>query len=67
MVRRVEFVMMTPEQRKIRMNIRKSLLDATLFDLRKERDLAKQNGDQFRAECIQELIDSFDEEREDDE
>jgi hypothetical protein len=48
---------LTTQQRNIRMNVRNFLLIATKEELELELKLSLQRNDQFRAECVQELID----------
>jgi hypothetical protein len=47
---------MTPGQRQTRMNIRNFLLIATPAQLAQELEIAINQGDTFRANCIKELI-----------
>lgn len=49
--------MMTPAQYSTRANIRNFLLTATMAELAREKEISLERGDQFRAACVQELID----------
>ncbi len=48
---------LTPSQKNIRSAIRGFLLTATRAELEKELELSKERKDEFRAKCIQELLD----------
>lgn len=47
---------LTERERTIRQNIRAFLLTATLAELRREKAISLEQGDSFRAVCIQELV-----------
>jgi hypothetical protein len=44
------------DKRQLRQNIRNFLLTASLAELIIERNISLENGDTYRAECIEELI-----------
>lgn len=44
-------------QRQQRMNIRNFLLVATIPELQRELEISQKVGDEFRAICVQELLD----------
>jgi hypothetical protein len=48
-------------QHQLRMNVRNFLLTATLNELKRELELSNERKDTFRAACVQELIDSWNE------
>ncbi len=48
---------LTPNQRDIRAMIRGFLILATPQQLQREKEIAEEQKDTFRADCIQELID----------
>ena len=48
---------LTSAQRQLRMNIRNFLLTASRDDLKKELEISLERKDEFRAECIRELMD----------
>lgn len=52
---------LTEDQRRFRTNVRSFLLIATLPELQREKALSEERGDKFRAECVQELMDEYEE------
>lgn len=53
----MEKTTLTAAQRQIRMAVRNFLLMATKKELEQEKQISLDTGDQFRADCIQELLD----------
>lgn len=51
---------LTPFQRAFRMNVRNFLLAATMQELEREVKLSLDRGDEFRAECVRDLIGTYD-------
>jgi hypothetical protein len=44
-------------QRTVRSNVRAFLLVASRAELEREQQISRERGDQFRAACVQELLD----------
>ncbi len=49
--------MLTSTQRQVRQAVRNFLLTATPEELKREKEISLERNDQFRAQCVQELID----------
>ncbi len=52
---------LTDDQRRFRTNVRNFLMVATLPELQREKALSEERKDTFRAACVQELIDEYEE------
>ena len=47
---------LTEDQRNIRQNVRKHLLNSEDVNLYKEKRIYLEKGDQFRADCVEEIL-----------
>ncbi len=47
---------MTDSQKRVRSAVRAFLMTATLEELKRELSISVERGDQFRADCVRELI-----------
>ncbi len=50
---------LTDRERQVRQDVRNFLINATLAELRLELEISNERGNAFRARCVQELIDEF--------